>query len=60
MYQKTCGVTTIGSCAEPENEKDPIIVKTEINDDFKLKNIDTSGKSLKLFKRDQHIKIGHL
>jgi ankyrin repeat protein len=42
MYQKTCGATTAGTCAEPETEKDSIIVKSETNDNSSLKNIDCS------------------
>ncbi|KAG5672899.1 hypothetical protein PVAND_002987 [Polypedilum vanderplanki] len=45
MYQKTCGATTSISCAEkdPENEKDTIIVKSDVNENSSLKNIDCSN-----------------
>lgn len=41
MYQKTCGASA-GSCAEPENEKDPIIVRNQSEDKNLSKNIDCS------------------
>lgn len=41
MYQKTCGASA-GSCAEPENEKDPIIVRIDNDEKNSAKNIDCS------------------
>lgn len=42
MFQKTSCAASAGACAEPETEKDPIIVRVENDDKNLSKNIDCS------------------
>lgn len=39
MYQKSCGAT-VGSCAEPDQEKDEIIVKSQPEQPSKYNDLD--------------------
>jgi hypothetical protein len=40
MFQKTCGATCVGSCVEPDHEKDEIIVKSQPEQPSKYNDLD--------------------